>query len=411
MNKIFKWLQRESVPESHRELYVKIHELQETLDSRAKESEAHLARVRAERDIIQNEHNDLVQWFDAVSKAFEQDIPSVLKQTPWPCGMFNFGKAVQMGVTYFNPGLVERPDGWWLVVRRSKEWPRMSFGFNDLMAFKLEDRHNPTMGVKIQVPQMLNGEHFEDPRAIYFKGQTWLSCCNFVVYPISAKKQTWTGAHQILCEVNEHWNTPKRHDPIFGKNGGGTSMNGGDEKNWVWFYHDDGLHLIYMTAPHTVVPFNKFMEAGKPYVTQEINPLWMHGAPRGGTPPVRIEDEYWSFFHSSTPWVGTKRRYHMGAYAFEAKPPFRITKMSSLPLLSGSRKDVWFENKPLVVFPNGALLKDGVWTVVLGVNDLASAWIDIPHSELVQIVREVQPLAVPAEEPCTSNVNAVNYDL
>jgi len=399
MNSIFKWLQRESVPEQYRDLYAKIHELQQLVEVRTKEHEEHIAKVRGERDHIQNEYNDLSEWFDSVSNAFEQDIPSVLKQTPWRCGMFNFGKAQRSGVRYFNPGLVQRPDGLWLIVRRSKEWPRMTFGFNDLMAFKLEGDHQPVMGVKIQMPQMLNGEHFEDPRAIYHDGNTWISCCNFVVYPINANRQTWTGAHQILCQVNEHWNTLKRHDPIYGKNGGGTSMNHGDEKNWIWFFHDGLHHMIYITQPHTVVPFNAFMEAGTPYITQEINPIWMHGRPAGGTPPVLVDGEYWSFFHSSTPWVGQRRRYHMAAYAFEAKPPFRITKMSSLPLLSGSKEDIWFEKKPLVVFPNGAILKDGLWTVTFGVNDLASGWIDIPHSELRQIVRTVPPLIEPKSEP------------
>lgn len=407
MNAIFKWLQRESVPEQYRDLYAKIHELQKLVETRTQEHAEHMDKVRAERDLIQNQYNDLSEWFDAVSNAFEQDVPSVLEQTPWRCGMFNFGKAKLPGVAYFNPGLVERPDGLWLIVRRSKEWPRMSFGFNDLMAFKLEGDHQPVKGVKIQIPQMLNGEHFEDPRAVYYAGTTWISCCNFVVYPISNMKQTWTGAHQLLCDVNEHWNTTKRNDPVYGKNGASPGMNTGDEKNWIWFFYKGLPHMIYMTQPHTVVPFNTFMEAGVPYVTQEINPLWMHGKPAGGSPPVLHEGEYWSFFHSSTPWVGDKRRYHMGAYAFESEPPFRITKMSSLPLLSGSKKDIWFEKKPLVIFPNGSIIKDGMWTVTFGVNDLDAGWIDIPHADLKQIVRPVVRLKLP-DPPLEIEINTPN---
>lgn len=390
MNKVFRWLQRESVPEAHQVFYKQIHELQETIQLREKEHDQHLADVRMERDRLLDELENLTGWFDAVSEAFQQDIPSVTKQTPWRCELFDFGKANQPGVAYFNPGLVERPDGTWLVVRRCKEWPRFTFGFNDLMAFKLEGDHKPVMGIKIQIQNMLNGEHYEDARAIYFNGKTWVSCCNFVVYERTPQKQTWTGAHQIICQVNDNWNTERRCDPVFGKNGGSPGTQIGDEKNWIWFFHENLPHLIYLCQPHTVVPFNAFFEAGKPYVTKEINPLWMHGTPRGGTPPILVDNEYWSFFHSSTPWVGKKRRYHMGVYAFEAHPPFRMTRMSSMPILSGSKQDKWFEGKPLVIFPNGAMLKDGLWTVVFGVNDLLSGWIDIPHRDLLSIVRPVE---------------------
>jgi predicted GH43/DUF377 family glycosyl hydrolase len=85
----------------------------------------------------------------------------------------------------------------------------------------------------------------------------------------------------------------------------------------------------------------------------------------------------------------------MGVYAFQSQPPYRITRMSSMPLLSGSKQDKWFEGKPLVVFPNGAVIKDGLWTVVFGVNDLQCGWIDIPHADLLQIVRPVAMLGNP----------------
>lgn len=395
MNKAFRFFQRAIVPQAYQELYKQIHDLQELIDRRDREHEEHLADLRLERDRLFDDLECISQWFDAVSEAFEQDVPSVTKQTCWRCEVFDFGKANKPGVCYFNPSLVQRPDGLWMVVRRCKDWPMFQFGLNDLMAFKIEGDHKPVMGVKIQIPPMLNGEHYEDPRAVFHNGSTWVSACNFVVYQRTPKQQTWTGAHQILLECNEHWNTIKRIDPVYGKNGGSPGTQLGDEKNWVWFFPNDRPHLIYLTQPHTVVPFGPFLDSKQPYVTKEINPLWMHGIPRGGTPPVLVDDEYWSFFHSSTPWIGKKRRYHMGAYAFQSTPPYRITKMSSMPLLSGSKQDKWFEGKPLVVFPNGAILKDGMWTVVFGLNDLQCAFIDIPHADLKEIVRPVELISAP----------------
>ena len=79
----------------------------------------------------------------------------------------------------------------------------------------------------------------------------------------------------------------------------------------------------------------------------------------------------------------------MGAYAFEAESPWRITRMSTLPILSGSRKEYWQDGLPLVVFPGGAMLQNGVWTVVYGVNDARCGWIQIPHQELLETMREV----------------------
>jgi predicted GH43/DUF377 family glycosyl hydrolase len=149
-------------------------------------------------------------------------------------------------------------------------------------------------------------------------------------------------------------------------------------------------HLIYLTRPHEIVKWNQWNEPGEVYKTEETNPLWTHGDPRGGTPPVLVGKEYWSFFHSSLPWLHQKRRYFMGAYAIEAQPPFRITRMTSLPLLTGSKQDVWHPPQPLVVFPCGAIHRNKTWLISMGVNDLMSAWIEIPHDDLVHLMRPVK---------------------
>jgi predicted GH43/DUF377 family glycosyl hydrolase len=50
------------------------------------------------------------------------------------------------------------------------------------------------------------------------------------------------------------------------------------------------------------------------------------------------------------------------------------------PLLVGSEKD---GGTLPVVFPGGAVFNDGKWLVVLGVNDARSAYIYIPHEDLI----------------------------
>jgi predicted GH43/DUF377 family glycosyl hydrolase len=124
--------------------------------------------------------------------------------------------------------------------------------------------------------------------------------------------------------------------------------------------------------------------------TGEKSLNWDYGIIRGGTPPVMTDngDEYLTFFHSRLPDEKHRWRYYMGAYAFESQPPFRITRITTEPLLAGSSADVWSKDKPLVVFPCGSRLKDGKWLVTMGVNDLASAWIEIPHADLEPLLKK-----------------------
>jgi predicted GH43/DUF377 family glycosyl hydrolase len=305
-------------------------------------------------------------------------------QAGWKAGIYSFGKAEMEKVDYFNPSLVERPDGTWLIVRRSVFEDRLRFGRNDIMAFKLEE-NRPLYGRKVKIPFMQEGEQFEDPRAVYWQEKTWIGACNFVWHG-----KTWTGAHQILAECDDSWIAQVRHDPIYGKNGGGIGQNHGHEKNWVWFVHKNKMHMIYQGPPEQVIL--KFDTMSRP---TDIIPgpredvPWGHGIIRGGTPPVLVNGEYWTFFHSSTEWKPPYRRYFMGAYAFENKPPFRVTKITPQALLIGNQHDYWQPRKPLVVFPCGALLRGDKWLVTLGVNDLKCGFVEIPHEDLEIVAEEI----------------------
>lgn len=308
---------------------------------------------------------------------------SIRTQTPWECEFFDFGKAKQAGTDFFNAGLVERPDGMWLVTRRARNWENQA-GFNDVVAFKLQDKV-PQYGVPLKFKKAFADQHYEDPRSIYYNGQTFVSCTSFLIL----SRNRWTRAHQTLSAVNDKWVATQQFSAQYGFNGKMVLDNKGLEKNWLWFVHQDQLHMVYATVPHTVVPFGWNLKPDKPFITTATNPAWTYGEKRGGTPPVKVGGEYWSFFHSSLPWINQKRRYHMGCYAFEAYPPFAITRMTSKPLLIGSRHDPWDAKKPACVFPTGSIFKDGMWTVTGGCNDLLSFWIDIPHSDLEERTEKV----------------------
>jgi predicted GH43/DUF377 family glycosyl hydrolase len=319
------------------------------------------------------------------------DVPSIIEQAyPWRAGFFNFGKAKRPEVTYFNCCIHPRADSDWLIVRRSVWRHNFQYGLNTLMAFRLNSDLVPQVGFKIKMPGS-ETEHFEDPRCVMHNGSLWISCCNFLVFG-SAKNQRWTGAHQIIAQVSDDWKSSKRYDPQYGKNGPSMFTNKsvnndkGDvhEKNWLWFSHEGNLHLIYSAMPHLVVRWTEDMKPADSW--QTITPMvqWKMGEIRGGTTPVLVGREYWTFFHSSLPWQGKKRQYHMGAYAFEAHPPFRITKITTRPLLTGSPNDYWLPGKPACIFPCGALIRNGKWLVVGGSNDLECFHFEIPHADLVK---------------------------
>jgi len=79
----------------------------------------------------------------------------------------------------------------------------------------------------------------------------------------------------------------------------------------------------------------------------------------------------------------------MGAIAFELTSPFRPVFWTQEPILIASQNDPWAQRKPLVVFPCGAVFENDKWLISLGVNDLKSAWLEMPHNDLVQLLKPV----------------------
>lgn len=298
-------------------------------------------------------------------------------------GYFNFGKAEAKGTDYFNCAILNRPDGDFLVTRRALWDKRDSFGYNDIMAFSLNGL-KPHMGFKVQIGQQFPNEHFEDPRAIYHDGRTFISACNFV-----RDKKGMVYPHQMVAEVDNNWNLIKRYDPVYGFNGNDVGKNSKHEKNFLWWRHDNAWHLIYIAAPHTVARFDdnfKVVEHTCDYWDYKI---WNYGEIRGGTPPILHNGEYYTFFHSSTPFNKTKNQYHLGCYSFEAKPPFKITQITLNPLLSGSKFDGGLPDKPPCIFACGASIKHDAWLITFGVNDIKCGYAYISHDKLIDQMIEL----------------------
>lgn len=345
--------------------------------------------------VLNFKYGETVSKLDAVSRLLKTwvrqhsprsridpfDPPSVLEQTPWPCKILDTPR--ESG-DFFNPGLVTIKGQDYLFVRQSWTPAGSKFSKNAIAIFLLNDG-KLTMAKMFEPIVQFEGEHLEDPRVFQDGWSIWLSCCNFVWN--QNNKSTYT--HQVLFRLDANFTSLERHDvPCIG-NGANLALNTRSEKNWLWFNHEGLMHMIYATQPHMVVKFNTSFEQPENYLLYPEYE-WKYGEIRGGTPPIRIGDEYWSFFHSSLPAPEhNSRRYHMGAYAFEAKAPFKPTRITREPLLSGSRHDRIKPRSPLVVFPCGSKLDKGQWTVSFGVNDLDCALIEIPHNELVPLMKNL----------------------
>jgi predicted GH43/DUF377 family glycosyl hydrolase len=304
-------------------------------------------------------------------------VPSFVHQG-WESGLFDFGKALKKGVDYFNCAFLQRNAELWLIVRRAEWGRRDAFGYNSLMAFSISpDTLRPHIGYAVHMGKSFDIEHFEDPRAYFVKGRTFVSACNFIRNPGGMRYP-----HQVICELNDDWTLNKRYDPIYSKNGKSVADNLGHEKNWTWFWERDTRFLNY--SPGVVAEFtHDFKWTGEEWKTEVPDEnLWAYGIMRGGSPPVFHNGEYWTFFHSAVPWKFGRRQYHTGAYAFEPKPPFRITKITIDPLLSGSVDDGGTPDKPPCLFVCSAILIGNKWLLSFGVNDHSCGWCKIPHKEL-----------------------------
>lgn len=168
------------------------------------------------------------------------------------------------------------------------------------------------------------------------------------------------------------------------------------EKNWTPFTYTnpsgkDEIYFIYKYFPHRILKLNSSVN-GSIKIAYEHNDgnkklaKWQEkwGLIRGGTPAIRLKDEYVAFFHSSFDHKPSKARYYvLGAITFEATPPFRIKKISQEPIFFSGMyshvvpEDAWFypRHHLRVMFPSGIVEgkergKD-VFYVVCGENDIA----------------------------------------
>jgi predicted GH43/DUF377 family glycosyl hydrolase len=185
------------------------------------------------------------------------------------------------------------------------------------------------------------------------------------------------------------------------------------EKNWTpfqYFDEDNQPQLLfeYFLSPHKILElpdpqvnyFNHLIFPDHPSPPRlPWQEIWGH--PRGGASPQRIGEEYLGFFHSTIRDHENVIWYLVGAYTFEAKPPFRITAVSKCPILFDGIYDTPHMNTAShdkrIIFPTGFVMeeRDGKQLIQLscGENDSSVKLITIDREALLKnmIKCEINP--------------------
>lgn len=171
------------------------------------------------------------------------------------------------------------------------------------------------------------------------------------------------------------------------------------EKNWMLFSQGGRWYAVYSIMPHRVLRQVAVSGAdlvfAEGWTTPHVNPAYetAFGDLRGGAPPVRVRDVYYSFAHSCFGPAGD-RTYVAAAYTFRAAPPFDVIDTSAAPLPLPALADTG--DMPLlnphvksVVYPCGAVPDSDGWTISYGLDDRAAC---IARIDFDTVARATTPL-------------------
>ena len=128
------------------------------------------------------------------------------------------------------------------------------------------------------------------------------------------------------------------------------------EKNWSPFVFQDNCFVIYSDNPRVIFKMDVDSGSCQEISRSEQTIPWNYGQIRGGSQAIQINNQFLTFFHSSTLTKRNKRHYYMGAYTFEASYPFAISAIS-LEEIKLQENENDNEGK-FVVFPGGILVNE-----------------------------------------------------
>jgi predicted GH43/DUF377 family glycosyl hydrolase len=266
---------------------------------------------------------------------------------------------------YFNSCLFTNDSTNYLIVRHAKLIGKNKFK-NTLKLYELDDSYNVVKDLKLKIIDEVDNEQYEDPRVLFHDNKYYVGCANYQYGNIKY-------VHQKVLVFDKDFNHIDNIHIEYDGNGKTIEENTIHQKNWTWFIQNNSLMIVYRMNPHVVLEVDlttkKVVTEYKHF--QDISEMWDFGECRMGSNPILKDGYYHNFFHSSLPWKHPKRQYFMGYYKFESVPPFKIVEISKEPILYGNEIDerVLKNISPLVIFPCGAIEKDGKFIVSFGLND------------------------------------------
>ena len=242
---------------------------------------------------------------------------------------------------------------------------RLGFTGSQVWLHGLDANYQPTWSkaLNVRVPGGMIGA--EDPRLFVHDGQLHVAVTGYMA------KTGPQITSQLLVRLNDRLEVEKTWVPQYAKRHTW-------EKNWQPFSYDGAIHFVYTIDPHVILR----CEGENAIEVARTN----HGFKlpkttlRGGASPVRIGGEFYSFFHSFKTTKKGKAVYGIGLYTFAASAPFQLLrKIPRLIFTTDEAIDGW--NK-MVVFPCGAMFRDGKWIVSYGHQDRECRIVEFDAAEI-----------------------------
>lgn len=282
----------------------------------------------------------------------------------------------------YNPSLTTFDKGYLLIFRYTPDFThgRISYIGAVLLNESLQ---------LISQPQLLSTRHSqaatpsqsEDARVLWYKGELYLVFNdNFDdLYPSVRERRDMYVAKLSYSDKRFSLGQPLKltHEQKY--------ISQFCQKNWVPFVSEDKLLLAYQLNPHEILEPDSSNGNCRPVYETKTLTLWQWGQLRGGTPAQIVDGEYLAFFHSSCGAYSEGQpmlHYVMGAYTFNPKPPYEITKMSSCPIQA---KDFYSKTTQAkkVIFPGGFAVSGNHIHLAYGRND-CEIWIATLDKTLLQ---------------------------
>lgn len=258
---------------------------------------------------------------------------------------FHFGEYINPGVALFHDRLLMFTGLAWTLDTMNEGHPPDEFLYYRWLNHSTAPyTEKEAFGLSDRISQVSPGGILgQDPRVVVVRENdeevAHVTFTNRFVVPIRMSK--------VTLVVNKTTNAIQARDYLFT-----VGINAPHaHKNWTPFiYNQTKVYYITFINPLEIVeigPMRKRSD-GSDGVEADAVPVssgprdhldWHHGELRGGSNAIFLEEYnvYLCFHHSSTRLEGNSMTtYFMGAFTFNAHPPFRLKQMSALPIMHES---------------------------------------------------------------------------